>query len=74
MEMKIPKTMAENTQFEMEVPIMNTSSCEEIVTETCDYHLTHEKVMSKIISCQTYNYMDFIFLLLMWRKVCKTYK
>lgn len=55
--MKILETMAEKTRFEVKVPLMNTISSERRIIDTYDYHLTHIKVMRKIVPSQRENYV-----------------
>ena len=42
--------MANKTQFEVEVPTINTSSSEGMITNSFDYQFTRDKVKAEIIT------------------------
>lgn len=44
MRIKLSEAMAEKTQFEMEVPTIDTSSSEGTTTYAYNYHLTRDKI------------------------------
>lgn len=50
--------MAENTRFEVEVSVIDTTSSERAITKTYNYHLNHYKVRRNIIPSQGYNYIE----------------
>lgn len=56
MEMKVLETMSQETQFEVEVPVRDTSSSERNFTMIFDNHSTRNEVGTKIILSQQYNY------------------
>ena len=56
MGMKILENMAEKTQFEVEVPTIDTSNNEGMITKTFAYHFIHDKVGKKIIPSQKGGY------------------
>lgn len=56
MGMKTLETMMEKTQFELEFPIIQTSSSDGMIIETFDYHLSYYKVRIKLIQSQMDNY------------------
>lgn len=49
MRMKFFETMVENTQFEVEVPTLNTNYSEGMIIETYNYYLTCDKVKQDIV-------------------------
>lgn len=48
--------MAEKTQFEVDVPTMDSSSIVGTNEKVSYYHLTHDKLMREIVLSQRYNY------------------
>lgn len=52
MEMKVLETMSQETQFEVEVPVRDTSSSERNFTMIFDNHSTCNEVGTKIILYQ----------------------
>lgn len=57
--MEFLETRAGKTQFEMEVPTIDISSSDVMVTEASNYHLTRNKVKMKILPSQSKNYSCF---------------
>lgn len=55
--MKLLETMAEKTQFKMNVSTISTSSNERKITNALDYYLICAKVMREIVSSQKDNYV-----------------
>lgn len=56
--MNVLETMMEKTQFEVEVPTMDTSSIIGTIIEEYDYHLTRDKVIRDIVRSQRDDYAD----------------
>lgn len=52
--MKVLEIMAWKTEFEVEVPIIDTNSSERMIIEDSDYHLTLDKARSEILRSQMY--------------------
>lgn len=47
--MMLLENMEKNTQFEVEVPTIDTNNSDGIVTEASYYHLTHDKLRRNIV-------------------------
>ena len=58
--MQLLETMAENTQFEVEVPTTDTSSIDRMIIEAFGYHLTRDRIRKEKLPPQRYGCCDLI--------------